>query len=114
MGIGEMGMEQKDKSESGATRNSIPFYRFDLLVFAFLAEMAAVMAEGVLSHGEENWKGGFDNEGRDIVNHIWNHWRQYLDGDRTERHLAKMAIGLMFLWYFERERQQENADHDIK
>jgi len=100
---------EKDKSRSGASRNKISGFRFDLLVFEFWTEMAGVMAEGAApgSHGENNWKGGFDDPGRDIENHIWNHWRQWKAGDRSEPHLAKMAVGLMFFWYFDRKEKNE-------
>jgi hypothetical protein len=103
-------MTEKDNSQSGAARNKIEGFRFDLLVFEFLAEMAGVMAEGAKpppeGHGENNWKSGFDDHGRDIENHIWNHWRQWKAGDRSEPHLAKMAVGLMFFWYFDRKRNR--------
>ena len=98
----------KDKSISGATRNKVDGLRYDLLVWEFIDEMAAVMAEGAKSHGEPgddgHWQKGFDDEGRDIWNHIYNHQRQWREGDTNEPHLAKIAIGAMFQWYFDKER----------
>tara|TARA_R110000782_G_scaffold158967_2_gene251150 strand:+ start:1741 stop:2319 length:579 start_codon:yes stop_codon:yes gene_type:complete len=98
----------KDKSISGATRNKVDGIRYDLLVWEFIDEMAAVMAEGAKSHGEPgddgHWQKGFDDEGRDIWNHIYNHQRQWREGDTNEPHLAKIAIGAMFQWYFDKER----------
>jgi len=93
----------KDISQSGASRNTITKHRYDLLVWKFIDKMARVMAEGAEHHGERNWEGGFDDPGRDIDNHIFDHWRLYRDGDRNEYHLAKMAIGLMFKDYFDTE-----------
>ena len=98
-------IETKDNSESGATRNKITSHRHDLLIWEFLDLMASVMAEGVPSHGEDNWKQGFDNPGRDIWNHVHNHHRLYRKGDRSEPHLAKMDIGCMFQWHFDNEHK---------
>jgi len=103
---------EKDKSISGATRNRIEGFRFDLIVFEFLAAMAGVLAEGEISHGENNWRGGFDNKERDIDNHIFNHWKLYKSGDRAEPHLAKMAVGLMFLWFFDDKEKKEKPKGD--
>ncbi len=86
----------KDISESGAQRNAITSIRYDLLDWNFIDQMATVMAEGAEAHGENNWKGGFDDEGRDIDNHAIRHYREYEKGDRSELHLAKVAIGMMF------------------
>ncbi len=101
---------KKDESKSGATRNELKGFRFDLLVFEFLCEMAGVMAEGVESHGEENWKGGFDNPGRDLDNHIFGHYKKWKAGDRSEPHLAKMAVGCMFLWWFDQKTPQIESE----
>ena len=86
----------KDLSESGAQRNAITSIRYDLLDWNFIDQMATVMAEGAEAHGENNWKGGFDDDGRDIDNHAIRHYREYEKGDRSELHLAKVAIGMMF------------------
>jgi hypothetical protein len=111
---------EKDLSASGATRNREGMYRYDLLRSSFLDTMAAVMAEGAKSHGERNWELGFEDLDRDVLNHIHNHWRRFRQGDRSEPHLAKMAIGLMFLDFFaekgvlpgscEPEKRQEQED----
>jgi hypothetical protein len=101
----------KDISKSGASRNKIDKHRFDLLVWEFIDEMARVMAEGAVSHGEPgddgHWQGGFDNEDKDIWNHVWEHHRRYREGDRSEPHLAKMSVGIMFQWYFDEERRDD-------
>ena len=99
----------KDTSCSGATRNSIEKYRHDLIVWEFIDEIAKVLKEGVDSHGANNWKQGFDDNGKDIWNHIYNHQRRWREGDTSEPHLAKMAVGLMFQWYFD-----QKADSDAE
>jgi hypothetical protein len=106
-----MRRQMKDKSSTGATRNKIEELRYDLLVWEFIDEMAKVMAEGAKSHGEPgddgHWRKGFDNEDRDIWNHVFNHQRQWREGDTSEPHLAKIAIGAMFQWYFDKEKTNE-------
>ena len=37
-----------------------------------------------------------------VIDHMFEHWHQWLEGDRNEPHLAKMAFGLMALWYYEK------------
>jgi hypothetical protein len=107
-------MMEKDRSRSGATRNKLTKYRFDLLVWEFIDEMAGVMGEGAISHGEPgddgHWQKGFDDEQRDIWGHIYEHQRRWRLGDRSEPHLAKMAIGCMFQWYFDKQREEANED----
>lgn len=100
----------KDVSSSGAQRNTIEEYRHDLVVREFIHSMAKVMAEGAESHGDDNWKKGFDNPMKDIWNHIWEHERRYFDGDKTEDHLAKMAVGCMFQWYFDKQETGDDTD----
>lgn len=100
-------MKDKDESKSGATRNKISKVRYDLLELDFLKDMAGAMSEGEHSHGENNWRLGFDNQGRDIENHIWNHWEQWKSGCRKEAHLAKMAVGLMFLHWFDNKEPKD-------
>jgi hypothetical protein len=39
---------------------------------------------------------------------MFEHWDKYLAGDRNEPHLAKMAFGLMALWWYEKN------DIDVK
>ena len=107
----------QDVSKSGASRNKLEL-RYDLIEMGFLKEMAMAMYEGTVSHpnvvpGIPNYKSGFDEPGRDIDNHIWNHIALWKDGDRSEPHLGKAAVGLMFLWYFEKEKQNDKCRNGI-
>ena len=89
----------KEKFKSGATRNPIAPVRYDLVKWGFIREMAKVMHEGAESHGPDNWTHGMPRS--TVVNHMFEHWDKYLAGDRNEPHLAKMAFGLMALWWYE-------------
>ena len=90
----------KEKYKGGATRNAIAPVRYDLIKWEFIREMAKVMDEGAKSHGEDNWTTGMPRA--TVINHMFEHWHQWLEGDRNEPHLAKMAFGLMALWYYEK------------
>ena len=92
----------KEKFSTGAERNSIPNVRYDLIYWPFIDELAEVMAEGALSHGDRNWEQGMSQDS--VINHMMNHYRLWREGDRTEPHLAKMAFGLMALHYYEEKQ----------
>ena len=101
-GVPDMSTEKwspKEKFKSGATRNPIAPVRYDLVKWGFVREMAKVMFEGAESHGDDNWTNGMPRS--TVVNHMMEHWHHWLEGDRNEPHLAKMAFGLMALWWYE-------------
>ena len=91
---------QKETYPSGVTRNAIPV-RWDLIEWDFIKDLAKVMHEGALSHGDSNWKLGMPNAV--AHNHMMEHLALYLGGDRSEPHLAKAAFGLMVMHYNERK-----------
>ena len=101
--------ESAVKPAASATADSITYasgYRrtddvpaFDLLEPAFLLEMAQVMSEGEKKHGRENWKLATPAEQHITVRHLQGHLNKWLMGDRSEPHLAKVAIGAMFLHF---------------
>ena len=93
-------MEDKIVYESGAARSKMEV-RWDLLCEEFIRDMAIVMKEGADKYGDDNWKGGVP-EGV-TMNHLLEHLYQWQIGDRSEPHLAKVAINAMFLdWYEQR------------
>ena len=93
-------MEDKIVYESGAARSTMEV-RWDLLCEEFIRDMAIVMKEGADKYGDDNWKSGVP-EGV-TMNHLLEHLYQWQIGDRSEPHLAKVAINAMFLdWYEQR------------
>lgn len=87
--------------ESGYSRSDdVP--AFDLLEAPFLTAMAEVMSEGEKRHGRENWKRATPQEQHITVRHLIGHLMRWLCGDRSEPHLAKVAIGAMFLHYHDK------------
>ena len=96
-------ISNKETYASGATRNPIAPVRYDLVKWGFIRQMAMVMDEGAKSHGEPgsdgNWEKGLPRSS--TINHMFEHWDKWLEGDRSEPHLAKMAFALMALWWYE-------------
>ena len=72
---------------------------FDLLEPEFLKEMAEVMAEGERKFGAYNWQKATPEEQRFTVRHLFGHLISWLMGDRSEKHLAKIAVNAMFIWW---------------
>jgi hypothetical protein len=75
---------------------------FDLIEAPFLTAMAEVMSEGEKRHGKDNWKRATPDEQGVTVRHLMGHLMRWLTGDRSEPHLAKVAIGAMFLHYHDK------------
>jgi len=87
----------KENYSTGATRNKLEV-RHDLLVRDFIREMGVVMYEGCLSHGPDNWKAGMPIG--TVLNHLYEHLAKWEAGDRSEPHLAKVAVNAMFIQYY--------------
>jgi hypothetical protein len=92
--------EDKEVFPSGATRSKVR-ERYDLVPAAGLRVVAEVMAKGAQTHGEWNWQRGMPTGV--CINHAIRHLYQYLEGDRSERHLAHAACNLLMALHFEEE-----------
>jgi hypothetical protein len=75
--------------------------RHDLIPIEFLDELASVFKEGLPKYGD-SWKKGGDDFLTDCLNHASNHLHLYMNGDRTENHLAKVAWNTLVVKYFNR------------
>ena len=85
---------------SGAQRSAdADSARYDLLPLCAVRRWAERMAHGARKHGDDNWKRGFP--AGVVENHLWNHWLKYLQGDRTDDHLAAILCNAAFLMWFE-------------
>jgi len=101
----ENGNSMKETYSTGATRNRIDV-RWDLLCYEFIREMAVVMHEGAQAHGEPGSDGSWQ-KGMPVgvvLNHLEEHLYRFKAGDRSEPHLAKVAINAMFLDWYERNQ----------
>jgi len=84
--------------KSGANRDEVNF-RYDLVPSIGLRRLAETMDEGAKKYGEGNWKKGFPIP--HLLNHSVAHIFAYLEGDRSEDHLAHAAFGLFTSMHFE-------------
>lgn len=86
--------------ESGATRSKdVDEWRFDLAPACATRREAKIWAEGAEKHGENNWKSGIPIPV--CLNHLEYHLNKYKEGDRSEDHLAKIAVNAAMVMYFE-------------
>jgi hypothetical protein len=56
------------------------------------------MGKGAATHGEKNWMKGMPVE--HCLNHAIKHIVQFMEGDRTENHLANSACNLLMSIHF--------------
>jgi hypothetical protein len=57
------------------------------------------MGRGAVTYGENNWQKGMPLS--HCLNHALAHLYKYLEGDRTEDHLAHAACNLLMACHFE-------------
>jgi hypothetical protein len=85
---------------SGATRsNDAESERYDLCPPLWAKADATIMAEGAITHGDDNWKKGIPIHV--CLNHLERHLNLYKNGDKSEDHLAKVRVNAGFIMYFE-------------
>jgi hypothetical protein len=95
---------------SGATRSSdAEKFRYDLCPPIWQKSDAKIMAEGAITHGDNNWKLGIPIEV--CLNHLEGHLNLWKSGDRSEDHLAKIRINAGFIMWFDEEEKKKNNEH---
>jgi hypothetical protein len=100
--------EEIVRFDSGAARSAdVESVRYDLITPVGLRRIAETYAEGSKKYGDRNWEKGVPASV--MLNHVSAHINKYLDGDKTEDHLAHAAWGLMGLMHFE-EKKPEMID----
>lgn len=101
-------VEDKQKFATGAVRSSdAAGVRYDLITPVGLRRLAETYKEGSVKYGDNNWQKGFPAS--DVMNHAMRHIMLWLDGDKTEDHLAHAAWNLLTIMHFE-ERKPECID----
>lgn len=99
MSVNDINKSANNKQAS-SYRIPIPF-RFDLIPPLFLRELSEIYEEGVHKYGPAKyiekplpWSV--------IVNHLLNHLFLWMSGDRSEKHLGKVAWGVATLMVYDR------------
>ena len=101
--------EDLKQFESGAIRSKDADHaRYDLIPRAALEAMTITLKKGADRYGEFNWKKGIPAS--DLMNHCLQHIYKWLDGDRSEEHIAHAMCNLAFLAHFETEKTK--GEHD--
>jgi len=81
--------------------------RFDLITPIGLRRLAETCAEGAKKYGDHNWQKGIPASV--MLNHAIRHVYCWLEGDRSEDHLAHAAWNILGVCHFE-ERLPEMID----
>ena len=96
---------------SGAKRSrDADHARFDLLPYKALDQIAAVLKTGAEKYGAANWKKGL---GINVcLNHLLQHIYKYIEGDRSEPHLAHAACNILFCLHYAAGGEEYDANHE--
>lgn len=78
--------------------------RFDLISPIALERIARTYAEGAKRYGEHNWLKGIPSS--DLLNRALRHINLYLQGDKSEDHLAHAAWNIFAIMHFEETRPE--------
>jgi len=96
--------EVTSKFGTGAVRSKdAEATRYDLISPIALEAWAKTCAEGAAKYGDFNWERGMP--AHDLLNHAIRHIYKFLDGDRSEEHLAHAlwnvggAIHSLAVWH---------------
>lgn len=82
--------ETNVKYNTGAVRSAdAESTRYDLITPIGLRRLAETCAEGAEKYGDYNWEKGMPIS--DLANHAIRHLYKFLEGDRSEDHLAHAA-----------------------
>ena len=85
---------EREKYISGAQRDSETGKgRFDLLSPIFLKRLAIVCEKGAEKYSERNWEKGIPT--MRFIDSAFRHINSYIEGQRTEDHIAQAAWNLM-------------------
>lgn len=86
--------------------------RHDLIPIEFLDELAEIFEEGRKSRPGlpegygDSWKTGGEDFLRDCLNHASNHLHLYMNGNREENHLSKVAWNCLVVRYFKLKEKE--------
>ena len=94
-----------EKMETGAQRSGqLGRGPFNLIPTEATRRVAIKYEHGANGYGENNWKNGFKFSR--LMNSAMHHLNQYLDGDRSEDHLAASVWNINAMMHFEKYKQK--------
>lgn len=84
----------------------------DELPWDSLCRIGAICLEGREKHGKGNWRQGVGSPAfiERRLKHAVRHLMKYLNGDRSEDHLAKAGWGIIFMMELQRLTEQQKID----
>ena len=98
--------------ESGAVRDPNETKgRYDLVSPLFLRRLAIHTQKGGQARGDRNWEAGMPMDA--VLDSTIRHCYNYLEGDRSEDHLAAAAWNLMNLIHTEEQIERGNLPADL-
>lgn len=103
-------MEQDKQTFAGGATRSHLAPAFHLIPFAGLRRIAQRWRLGEIQHGRDNWKKADRAFVEDIPNHMVEHLWKWMQGDRSEDHLAAVGWGAVALMHFEENPPEESRD----
>ena len=93
------------KFQTGAVRSAdADDVRYDLITPVGLRRLAETCAEGAHKYGDFNWQKGIPAS--QMLNHAIRHIYLWLEGDRSEDHLAHSAWNILGVCHFEELKPQ--------
>ncbi len=104
-----------NKMPEGQGKRDIKRPRHDLIPLAFLDEIASIFEEGnrprpgIPEGYGDSWKKGGDDFLLDCLNHASNHLHSYMEGDRSENHLAKVAWNVLAVKWNELKKDSNKS-----
>ena len=108
--------DDKEYHACGASSSKLPYGAngIDQIPFHSECRIGAIFLEGEAKHGRDDWKRGAYDESfhRERLMHVRAHLQQYLNGDKSEDHLAKVAWGCIAV--MELQRLQQEAAEEAK
>lgn len=100
-----------NKMPEGQGKRDVKRPRHDLIPVEFLDALAAIFEEGRkprpgMPEGYgDSWKSGGPDFLLDCLNHASNHLHKYMNGDRSEDHMPKVAWNCLVVRYFEEKTE---------
>jgi len=92
--------DEKVKYKTGATRSTgVVGFAYHLISTWGLRRLAKRYALGAGVHGARNWEEGIPVS--DTIDHMIGHLMLYLEGDRSDDHMAAIAWGAFAVMHYE-------------